>query len=311
MSALERYSPLLFLLMWSSGAIFVKLGLEDASVSVFLTIRAAGAALALFFVCWLIGRTNSLRELLVLPRRRLLRAMWIGVLIQAGYQSAYFLALDYQMTPGVLAIVLGLQPILTPVLANERIGRTGYVYLALGFAGLTMAVLGARQVGALTGLGLSFALAAVFAISAGSVMQQRSVIHPVASAFYQTLTAACLFLLALPFTTIRLDVTAEFVMAATWMIVVVSTCAVLLLFHMLTRKAASQVGVLFYLVPVVTVVLDYLAFGNEISWLTFVGALLIIMAVKGFSRVRFLDATVCANVRALAGDASRSDKEPK
>ena len=29
-NALEKYSPLLFLLMWSSGAIFVKLGLEDA-----------------------------------------------------------------------------------------------------------------------------------------------------------------------------------------------------------------------------------------------------------------------------------------
>jgi drug/metabolite transporter (DMT)-like permease len=45
MNYLERLAPILFLLMWSSGAIFVKMGLENASVWSFLTLRATGAFL--------------------------------------------------------------------------------------------------------------------------------------------------------------------------------------------------------------------------------------------------------------------------
>ncbi|WP_313741444.1 DMT family transporter [Pseudomonas sp.] len=285
MNVPERYAPLLFLLMWSSGAIFVKLGLEDASVSVFLTVRAIGATLALGVVCAVIVQRTNMRTLLVLPRPLLLRAMVIGLLIQVGYQAAYFLALDHQLTPGVLAIILGLQPILTPALARERLERASCCYLGLGLAGLIIAILGAREVGAVTAIGVLFGLVSVLAISAGSVMQKRSVIHPIASAFYQTLTASCVFVLALPFTQLALNVTPQFLVAATWMILIVSTCAVLLLFYMLSRKAASQVGVLFYLVPVVTVVLDYIVFGNTISWVTLFGALVIVVAVRRFSQV--------------------------
>lgn len=287
MTALEKYSPLLFLLMWSSGAIFVKLGLEEASVSVFLTVRSIGAALALFLAGVFIARGTGIRALFGLPKSQLLRAVVIGLLLQVGYQSAYFLALYHALTPGVLALILGLQPILTPLFANEKIGKQGYAYLGLGLAGLTTAIVGARELGAVTGLGLLFGLVSVFAISAGSVMQKRSVIHPVASAFYQTLMAALLFSAILPFTPVKLNVNPQFLMSATWMIVVVSTLAVLLLFRMLARESASKVGVLFYMVPVVTIVLDYLIFGNKISWVTLAGALLIVTAVKGFGNVHF------------------------
>lgn len=297
MSILERYSPLLFLLMWSSGAVFVKLGLEDASVSVFLTVRSVGATLALLVVCFLIADHKGIKGVLILPRRLLLRAALVGILLQVGYQAAYFLALNYRLTPGVLAIILGLQPVLTPLFASEKIGKTGYLYLALGLAGLTIAIFGARELGAITELGLLFGIIAVLAISAGAVMQKKSVINPVASAFYQTLTASCLFLMVLPFSDLRLNVTPVFIVSATWMIVVVSTLAVLLLFHMLAKNSASKVGVLFYMVPVVTILLDYLIFGNKISWTTLVGALLIIMAVKGFSTVQLAPAEGVSRVR--------------
>lgn len=289
MNALERYSPLLFLLMWSSGAIFVKLGLEDASVSVFLTVRAIGATAALFMVFLFIARGAGAKSLL-LPKPLMIRAILIGILLQVGYQSAYFLALNYKITPGVLAIILGLQPIITPMFANEKIGRLGYFYLSLGLVGLITAIVGAREIGAVTGLGLLFGLISVVAISIGSVMQKRSVINPIASAFYQALTASFVFLAVLPFTTLRLNLTPEFILSASWMIVVVSTLAVLLLFRMLVKDSASKVGVLFYMVPVVTIFLDYLTFGNTVSWITVAGALLIIMAVKGFGKVHFTKA---------------------
>ena len=58
MNYLERLAPILFLLMWSSGAIFVKMGLENASVWSFLTLRATGAFLLMgvIYLCFKINK---------------------------------------------------------------------------------------------------------------------------------------------------------------------------------------------------------------------------------------------------------------
>lgn len=286
MTALEKYSPLLFLLMWSSGAIFVKLGLEDASVSVFLTLRSVGAAFVLFIVCTLLSGKTGLLKRIDLSRHLLLRVIIIGMTLQVGYQSAFFLALHHDLTPGALSILLGIQPILTPLFAREKIGVSGYLYLLLGLSGLTIAILGARETGAMTPLGLIFGTLSLLAISTGSVMQQKLPVDPLVSAFYQSVSAALVFLILLPATPLHLNLTPAFILSAGWMILVVSSGAVLLLFHMLSKHSASTVGILFYLVPVITLMLDYAVFGHSLSWITAAGALLVIIAIRGFSSKR-------------------------
>ncbi len=275
----------------------MKLGLEDASASVFLTVRSVGASLALMLVSLWIARHQGLRARLRMPKDLLIKAIAIGILLQVAYQTTYFLALDYQLTPGVLAIILGLQPILTPLFANEKNGRLGYFYLILGLAGLTIAVVGARELGAITAAGVLCGLASVIAISAGSVMQKKCVIDPVTSAFYQAMTASCIFLAVLPLTDVELKITPTFLASAAWMVVVVSTLATLLLFRMLAKHSASKVGVLFYITPVLTMLLDYLVFGNRVTWVTFAGALLVVAAVKGFGRVQAAHAVVASKVQ--------------
>lgn len=152
----------------------------------------------------------------------------------------------------------------------------------LGLSGLTIALLGARELGSITAIGLCFGLGSVLAITAGAVLQKNTTINPVTAAFYHALIASITFLAVLPFTDIRLSLTPTFVVSALWMSTVVSTLAVVLLFKMLARKSASKVGVLFYMVPVITMAMDYLAFGNKINWLTLLGACLVMVAVKGF-----------------------------
>ncbi|MBF7142478.1 MULTISPECIES: DMT family transporter [Pseudomonas] len=282
---LDRVSPFLFLLMWSSGAVFAALGLQYASVSVFLAVRSVGAAALLLLVCiGLFRKAGFLRKVQLAPRE-LLSVLTIGLLMQVVYQTAYVLALHYQLTPGMLAIVLGLQPVLTPLIARERLPWRGMCCLLAGLIGLVIAVAGAREVGAVTGLGLVFGVVAVLSISTGAVMQKASTVDPLVSALYQTLLAALIFTLGLPFTPLHLEVTVPFVLAAGWMIVVVSVCAVLLLFYLLSRRSASQVAVLFYLVPVLTVAFDYLAFGNTLSTVTGLGAVIVVLAVGGYGRL--------------------------
>lgn len=285
MSALEKLSPLLFLLMWSSGAIFVKLGLEDASVWVFLAIRSAGAALALALACAILTKLFGRVDVLKLPPSKVLQAFAIGFLLQVSYQASFFLALDYQLSPGLLAIILGLQPILTPIFARDGVGAKGYVVLVFGLIGLSIAVMGAREVGTLTGMGLVFGMLSVLAISIGTVLQKRVDIQPLASAFYQSVCASLVFFAILPFAPLRLELTPQFIVSAAWMIFVVSTFAVLLLFFMLSRAAASKVSILFYLVPVVTIILDYVFFEASVSEVTVLGTALVIFSVIIFNQI--------------------------
>lgn len=282
MTLLEKHAPLAFLLMWSSGAIFVKIGLQYASVSVFLLIRSAGATLSLLIIILIISKNNKNLLTILTSRKVISKAVLIGLVLQVGYQSAYFLALDYRLTPGILAIILGLQPILTPLLGRERIGSSGFFFLLLGLAGLVVAVFGAKEMRAITPAGVFFGVCSVLAISIGSIMQKHASIDPLISAFYQSLAAALVFLAIMPATLIHLEITMPFIISALWMILIVSTLAGLLLFYMLSRNSASKVSILFYLVPVITVLFDYIVFGNRISWMTGLGAILIIISVKGF-----------------------------
>lgn len=279
MTLLMRGVPLVFLFMWSSGAIFVKLGLQEASVWSFLAVRAIGTLLVLSFICVLIFKRKVFSDLVRLPALLIIKMFFIGVLLQVAYQSFFFLAIDNRLSPGVLSIILGLQPILTPIIAREEVGIKGYLILLLGFLGLGIAVLGAREVSGLTYVGITFGIASVGAMSVGTVCQKKVVAHPLASAFYQNLAASIIFFIVVLCTDWHVMINTKFIVASAWMILVVSTGAVLLLFYMLSKNAASNVSVLFYMVPVITIALDYLAFGSKVTPLTVVGAILVIIAI--------------------------------
>jgi len=185
-----------------------------------------------------------------------------GLLLQVCYQGCYFLAIFYQLSPGLVAMVLGLQPLLTPFVGKEHVSRKGYATLLFGFVGLTLAVYGAKDVSHITALGLVFGIASVMAITVGSVYQKSLKAQPVASALIQNALAAIIFLAISLFVGWEVNWTTQFMFSAAWMIFVISTGAVLLLLFMLNNDSASNVSVLFYLVPVLTMVFDYLVFGT-------------------------------------------------
>ena len=92
-----------FVLLWSSGAIFSRWGLDDASPFVLLALRFG---VALVFL-WLLGWRE--RRWLPEPGTRA-QVAGTGLLLVGGYSCAYFLALDQGLTPGALATILGVQP---------------------------------------------------------------------------------------------------------------------------------------------------------------------------------------------------------
>jgi drug/metabolite transporter (DMT)-like permease len=283
LNALRSLAPIAFLLMWSSGSIFVKLGLASASVWSFLAIRASGALILLVVFCAVWYRRQFV-SVLCIDKRQCMQALTLGLLLQGTYQGFFFLAIADGLAPGTLALILGLQPLLTPLIARERLPFRAYALLALGFAGLVLAIYGARGVGAITPVGVACGLASVLSMTVGSVYQQRLHIHPLPSAIYQNVASSVAFAVIVAIVGWHVQVTPSFILASAWMICVVSVGALLLLLYLLSTESASSVGVLFYLIPIVTMVFDYLVFGTNVSAVTGVGAALVLSSVWLYRR---------------------------
>jgi drug/metabolite transporter (DMT)-like permease len=107
-------STSLFVLLWSSGAIFSKWGLAHASPFAFLLIRFAIALVGLVIL------VPVLKLKLPRPGRPMVYAAATGCVLLGAYQIFYLLALDLKVTPGVMATLMGVQPILTVVLMERQ-----------------------------------------------------------------------------------------------------------------------------------------------------------------------------------------------
>lgn len=105
--------PVLFVLLWSTGFIGAKFGLPYAEPFTFLFVR---------FVCTLAVLYLIIR--LMNERWPETPSLWLhiavaGVLVHAAYLGGVFSAIQLGMPAGVTALIVGLQPLLTAVLARS------------------------------------------------------------------------------------------------------------------------------------------------------------------------------------------------
>ena len=272
-SALAAASTCVFVLLWSSGAIFSKWGLAHASPFAFLLIRFAIALLALVLLI----------PLLKLQRPRGARAVWYalvtGAVLLGAYQIFYMLALALHITPGVMATVMGVQPILTAVILERRQSWSRLLGLFLGLAGLILVVYQSIGLAGMSWQGMLLAVLALMSMTLGTLMQKRITDNPLGTLpvqYFAGLLACALFV---PFQPFSIQYSAGFVIPVLWMGLVVSVLATLLLYRMIARGNLVNVTSLFYLVPAVTAVLDYVIFGNTLAALSLLGMAMIIVGL--------------------------------
>ncbi|HGE8306103.1 DMT family transporter [Serratia marcescens] len=262
----------LFVLLWSSGAIFSRWGLEHASAFAFLFFRCA-IALAVLLA---IGLWR--RQYLPAPGTRR-RVALIGVLMIGSYQICYLLALEQGITPGVLATLLGVQPILTQFITERRCAGLRAFGLALAMAGLTLVVYQSLMVAHFSPSGMLFAFIALGSMTAGTLLQKGMTQPPLAVLPLQYAIGLLMCTLALPFEPLRVDWRPEFVLPLLWMAVVISVLATFLLYRLIQRGNLVQVTSLFYLIPAVTALLDYLLLGHALAALSLLGMAGIVLGV--------------------------------
>ncbi|WP_213929283.1 DMT family transporter [Serratia marcescens] len=262
----------LFVLLWSSGAIISRWGLEHASAFAFLFFRCA-IALAVLLA---IGLWR--RQCLPAPGTRR-RVALIGVLMIGSYQICYLLALEQGITPGVLATLLGVQPILTQFITERRCTGLRAFGLALAMAGLTLVVYQSLMVAHFSPSGMLFAFIALGSMTAGTLLQKGMTQPPLAVLPLQYAIGLLMCTLVLPFEPLRVDWRPEFVLPLLWMAVVISVLATFLLYRLIQRGNLVQVTSLFYLIPAVTALLDYLLLGHALAALSLLGMAGIVLGV--------------------------------
>jgi drug/metabolite transporter (DMT)-like permease len=272
-SALAAASTSLFVLLWSSGAIFSKWGLAHAAPFAFLLVRFVIA------LCGLLLLVPLLKLKLPKGGRPMLYAMSTGIVLLGAYQIFYLLALDLKVTPGVMATIMGVQPILTVVIMERQRSASRLFGLALGLAGLIMVVFQGIGLAGMSLAGMLFGLLALASMTFGSIMQKRITDNPLGTLPVQYLAGLLLCGIFVPFQPFHFEHNSGFIVPVLWMGLVVSVLATLLLYRLIARGNLVNVTSLFYLVPAVTAMMDYLFFGNRLATLSMLGMLLIIVGL--------------------------------
>lgn len=265
--------PALFVLLWATGFIGARYAMPWAEPFTFLWVRfAITGALLLLLVPFLKTRW---------PRTRVaFHAGFAGMLIHGVYLGGIFWAIRHGLPAGLAGLIIGLQPMLTAIMAGafagERVSARTWVGLVIGLAGVAI-VLSPKLgdiAGGVTAATVGAAVAGVVAISFGTVWQKRFVTGAdlVATTFSQYAGALVLTLfVALLFEDGQFTITGELVFAMVWLVLVLSLGAIFLLMFLIERGAVARVASLFYLVPAVTAVLAWLLFGETLTLVQIAG----------------------------------------
>lgn len=195
-----------------------------------------------------------------------------------GYSVCYFEAMANGVTPGLIATIMGIQPILTLCVVERRLQGRRLSGLLLALAGLVLLVwrsLAASPMATATA-GILFALAALLLMTFGALWQKRSRQAPADVLPLQYAVSLGLCLLIAPVSGFRFTVNAGLIIPVLFLGLLISVVAQLLLYRLLSAGNIVNVTSLFYLVPAITALLDYLLLGNRLSAAAMVGMMAIV-----------------------------------
>ena len=280
------FAPALFVFLWSSGFIVARLGIPYAEPFTFLALRMALAAVLLLGLC-AVTRTPWPGSW-----RAVGHAAIAGLLVHGLYLGGVFSAVAHKTPLGQIALIAGLQPILTAFLAKplfgERLSLRQWSGMALGFAGVALVVSAKTGSEIAAPAGLAFCVVALLGITAGTLYQKRYCANMDlrSGGMIQFAASGLLFWLgALVLETRVVIWSGEFIFALGWATLVMSLGAITLLYLLIRKGAAAKVASLFFLTPPVTAAMAFVLFYEKLTLTALAGmavtALGVALVVRG------------------------------
>ena len=288
---LLRVAPLIFVSLWSTGFIAAKYSMQNADPFVFLCLRFTITAVALIPILLLFGAA--------LPRRiwSFRHDMVTGALLHCGYLGFLFWPIKNVVPSGIVAIIIGVQPILTMILASLYIGEhldfRKVAGLLIGFVGISIVIIGKYGItldlsGGLDLFDLGMCLVSLMSMALGVFYKKKfcdqSQLLPGTLMQYVAGSLATAFFALLFIETWTIDWTPAFGIALTWQVLGLSIGAVMLLMYIIKNGEAGRLSSMFYLVPPLVVIEAHFLFGETLGTLSIAGMMVCIMGVYLVSR---------------------------
>jgi len=268
---LQKFAPLLFVLLWSTGFVGAKYGLPYADPFVFLSVRVLIAAALLLVL------VRVMKMPILIGKSAIMRSSLIGFFLHACYLGGVFYAISQGLPAGVAAVVTSLQPVLVSLIAvkvlGERLRSTQVAGLLLGLVGVFL-VLGPTFDSHIPTAGIAAIVVALIGSTSATLLQKKigADIPLVAGTAYQYLFSGVV-LGAIAIATRETNITwnLRFTAAFIWLLLVLSVGAILLLLWLLNTGSAASVSSLFYLVPPATAIEAFFLFGEKVNTQGFLG----------------------------------------
>ncbi len=277
---LLRAMPWVFVLIWSTGFVVARLAMPHAPPLSFLSVRYALSVAC--FALWM-----RLAHVALPPREQWWPLVVSGVLMHAGYLGGVWSAVKAGMGAGTVALLVGLQPVITAVWLSAtagmqpRVTARQWIGLILGLAGLTLVVWRKLGIGEVSAVNLLFAIGALLAITAGTLYQKRFVrVADVRAASAVQLLAA--LVVSAPLALLENEAIRwhpELIAALAWSVLALTLGGSSLLYLLIQRGAATQVTSLLYLVPPCTAAMAWALFGEAFTGLMLLGMTLTVLGV--------------------------------
>lgn len=277
---LIRSMPMVFVVIWSTGFIVARYGMPLAPPMTFLALRYTFSILC--FLLWI----KLARMAWPKTRSQWLHLSVTGILMHGGYLGGVWVAVKAGMGSGLVALIVGLQPVLTAFWLSAtggHITRRQWAGLMLGFSGLVLVV--SRKFGAggeATFHTLSFAVFALLSITTGTLYQKKH-IEPCDVRSANTVQLMAALLVTLPFALLETEAvqwTHEFIAAMAWSVLALTIGGSSLLYILIQRGAATVVTSLLYLVPPTTALMAWVLFSEPIISSTLIGMALTALGVS-------------------------------
>ncbi len=280
-STLVKVVPFVFVVLWASGFISARLGMEYAEPITLLVIRMVGNIL-LFGVLILFLKRS-------LPKGRdLWHCACVGLMIHGLYLGGCYLSIDWGMPSALTSLLMGLQPLLTAVWltssGSRHLSWQQWLGLMIGFLGVALVLMGdmAWQDTQMQWQAVLVCVVGLLGITIGTLYQKRYCQHVdlVGATAVQYFAAGCLYLpYALMMESMTVDWGWGLFGVLFWLVVVLSCIAVILLLYMVQQGASEKVATVFYLVPPMTALQAWVIFGSTFDVVAAIGMGLTVVAV--------------------------------
>jgi len=272
-SRLERWTPWVFVLIWSSGFVVAKYAFEYSDVLFFLGVRLLIAGFLLLLI------TVALGQSLRLTRSQMLISLALGLTLQGLYLGGVWEAIANGSPAGIASVVTSTQPILVSILAfmilKERLLRNQIIGLVLGFAGVVLVLSPALSAtGEMTFIALSLLILGLSGSTSATLIQKKfgDSLPLLAGTTYQFLFAGVILtLISVLSGRTDLQWNLQSTLAMAWAVIVTSIIAVVALLWMLQRGSAAKVSSLLYLVPPAASLQAWALFGEKLNAQSIIG----------------------------------------